>query len=328
MRVRLASFFFISVALLFTAHPGTAFAQQTDPATRQAARKLADAGQKLFDAGDFGGALEKFTLADSLVAAPPLDLMAARCLSKLGRLVEASERYLDVMRVKLDPIKAPNAHKKAQVDAIKEHQELVPRIPSIEIRVDGPLGDDGKIIVDGTDLPPALIAQKRPIDPGKHEIIAKRFDTSVKREVTIAEKETSLVTLKMPPLPVKMVPNPNGGTQRLLAWVGLGIGAGGLLAGGINGVIALGMQSSLVENCPNKQCPPEFHGKVDTFHVETAASTVGFIIGGLGAAAGVALYFTSPPSLIPEPQKSGKSAGLPAPRLWIGFMSAGIQGDF
>lgn len=329
MRARIASLLLaLGVALTFTTHTHFAHAQQPDPVTRQAARKLADEGQKLFDQGDYKGALEKFSLADSLVSAPPLNLMAARCLSKLGRLVEASERYLDVVRVKLDPLKAPNAHKKAQVDAVKEHQELVPRIPSIEIRVDGELGDDGKITVDGTDLPPALIGQKRPIDPGKHEIIAKRFDTSVKREVSVAERETSLVTLKLPPLPVKMVPNPHGGTQRTLAWVGLGIGAGGLLAGGINGVIALSMQSSLAEKCPNRQCPPELHGDVDAFHVETAASTVGFIVGAVGAAAGAALYFTAPPKLIPEPRKSGKDTAISAPRIWVGFMSAGLQGEF
>lgn len=328
MRARIASFLFVGVTLMFTTYVDSAHAQQADPVTRQAARKLADEGQKLFDQGDFKGALEKFTLADSLVSAPPLNLMAARCLSKLGRLVEASERYLDVVRVKLDPIKAPGAHKKAQVDAVKEHQELVPKIPSIEIRVDGQLGDDGKVTVDGSDLPPALIGQKRPIDPGKHEIIAKRFDTSVKREINVAERETALVTLKLPPLPVKLVPNPSGGTQRMLAWVGFGLGAGGLLAGGINGVVALSMQSSLIEKCPNKQCPPEAHGDVDTFHIETAASTVGFIVGAVGAAAGAALYFTAPPKFIPEPQKSGKDVAISAPRIWIGFMSAGLKGDF
>jgi hypothetical protein len=94
----------LAVALVAMATLGAApaFAQAIDPSTRAAARKLGEDAGKLFESGDYAGALEKYNLADQLVPAPTLGVRAARCLVKLGRIVEASERYLDVTRIKLE----------------------------------------------------------------------------------------------------------------------------------------------------------------------------------------------------------------------------------
>jgi hypothetical protein len=203
----------------------------------------------------------------------------------------------------------------------------VARIPTVEIRVEGPIGD-GKVTIDGTEVPPALFGQKRPVDPGKHTILAKRPDTAVTREVTVAERETSLAILKLPPLPpppVTLVKNPNGQTQRIAGWIAVGVGAGGLIAGAVNGVAALSLQSKLSEKCPMNQCIREQHDDVDLFNLETTASTVGFIIGGVGAAAGVTLLLTAPPELI---QVRGKKERASAPRLWVSPFGAGVRGEF
>lgn len=323
MRARTLSLFF-AAALALLPSP-EALAQSADPATRQAARKVAEEGLKLYNAGDFNGALEKFNLADSLVPTPTLGVQAARCLVKLGRLVEASERYLEVMRVKLDKT-ALFVHKKAQVDALKERDDLVSRIPTVEIRIEGPMGDNGKVTIDGTEVPPALFGQTRPVDPGKHTLVAKRPDTSVTRDVTVGERETALAVLKLPPLPLperKFVKNPAGEAQRVAGWIALGVGAGGLIAGGINGVVALSMQSSLNEKCPMKQCGPDQYDDIDNFTRQTTASTAGFIIGAVGAVAGVTLLLTAPPALKPAPEKTERAL-----RLWVGPLGAGVRGDF
>lgn len=325
MRLQQGLLFFAIAAILLAAPAG---AQPADPATRQAARKIAEEGLKLYGQGDYKGALEKFNLADSLVPATTLGLQAARSLVKLGRLVEASERYLEVMRAKLDKTALP-VHKKAQLDALKERDELLVRIPTVEIRVEGPLGE-GKVMVDGVDVPPALFGQKRPIDPGKHTIVAKRPDTSVTREVMVGEGDTALAILRLPPLPppavVKPVKSPAVERQELWATVAFGVGAGGLLAGAVNGIVALKLQGDLREGCDKEGiCPPTQHGKVDLFRLETTASTIGFILGLAGAGAGVTLLLTMPEDAKPG---GGVKKSMPATSLWLGPAGAGIKGEF
>jgi hypothetical protein len=324
IRARIVS---LSVAAAFalTAAPPSASAQPADAATKQAARKVAEEGLKLYAEGNYQGALEKFNLADSLIPAPTLGVQAARCLVKLGRLVEASERYLEATRIKLDKF-APLVHKKAQVEALTERDELMARIPTVEIRVEGPLAD-GKVTIDGTEVPGALLGQKRPVNPGKHTITAIRPDTSVTREVTVAERETALAILKLPPLPpppMKSVKNDEGEAPRIIGRIALGVGAGGLLAGGVNGVIALVLQSDLNEKCPNKTCGPDQYDDVDRFNLHTTTSTIGFIIGVAGAGAGLALLLTAPPEYKLVPVKSVEVRAS----AYISPFGAGIRGEF
>src|SRR4051812_30455373 len=95
-----------ALAAAITVAPG-ARAENVDAAARSTARKLGQEAVKLYEAGDYARALEKFNTADSLVPAPTLGLYAARCLTKLGKVVEASERYLEVTRMQLDRGSAP-----------------------------------------------------------------------------------------------------------------------------------------------------------------------------------------------------------------------------
>ena len=105
-------------------------APTADAAARSTARKLGQEAVKLYEAGDYAGALEKFNTADSLVPAPTLGLYAARCLAKLGRTgrgvgalprghphAARSRRRSPVMR-------------KAQADAVAEREKLLPTIPT------------------------------------------------------------------------------------------------------------------------------------------------------------------------------------------------------
>src|SRR5690242_19879515 len=116
-------------------------------AARSTARKLGQEAVKLFEDGQWAAALEKFNTADSLVPTPTLGLYAARCLVKLDRLVEASERYLDVTRMQLDR-NAAAIMRKAQADAVAEREKLLTRIPTLEIRLEGPAGDGVKVTLD------------------------------------------------------------------------------------------------------------------------------------------------------------------------------------
>jgi hypothetical protein len=123
---------------------------------------------------------------------------------------------------------------------------------------------------------------------------------------------------------MKSVKNEEGEAQRIIGRIAIGVGAGGLLAGGVNGVIALVLQGDLNEKCPNKSCLPDQYDDVDRFNLHTTASTIGFIIGVAGAGAGLTLLLTAPPEYKLVPMKSAQVRTT----AWISPFGAGIRGEF
>lgn len=310
----------LAVSLVLTSAVDAA-ADANEVAARNTARKLGVEGLELFDKGDYEKALEKFNLANQLVPAPTLGVRIARCLAKLGRLVEASETYLEVTRQEL-PRGTPYVQKKAQAEAAEEREKLLPRIPTLTIEVVGPRGEDLRVLVDGDEMPAAMIGQKRPIDPGKHGISAVRPDTTVTREVTLAEGRTESISLELPPLP-SAPPKPAAEDETFvtLGWIGIGVGAAGVALGVGNGIAAMSKASDLEEVCGGDgTCPTSEASRVDSLDFTRVVSTTGFVVGAVGLAVGI-------PLLLLGKEGSGAPAqGTLTP--WVGPTSAGLSGRF
>jgi hypothetical protein len=298
-----------------------------DAATRKAARILAEEGLALFDRGEYAPALEKFDKADALVSAPTVDLYAARCLAKLGRLVEASERYGEVTRAPVDA-SAPEAFKEAQANAEEELAALLPRLASIEIAIEG--GAAGAIVLlDGREIPAPGPGDPRRVDPGDHKVEARRGGAAAAREVSLREGERAVVTLAMPrpapaapPTPAPAAPADPGGAQRTLGWIGIGIGAAGVATWGVTGVLALAKQGSLAdEGCSEAGCPIG----VDTgaYGGLRLASTIGFWSGLAGLGVGAALLLTAPRATAPRGARIA-----PWAEVGSAAAAAGVKGVF
>jgi hypothetical protein len=317
------------VAAAVTVAPA-ARADTVDPAARSTARKLGQEALKLYDAGDYGAALEKFNTADSLVPAPTLGLYAARCLVKLGRVVEASERYLEVTRMQLDRGAAP-LMRKAQADAVAERERLLTTIPTLEIKLDGPAGD-ATFTLDYKVMLPGLIGEKRPVDPGKHRASAKRSDVEVAQDVIVKGGEAARLVLKLPPLP----PAPVERTPplRVAGWVAVGLGVAGGAFGAVNGVVAIAQQQALAADCPagSKLCPPSAAGKIATYNVVTKLTTIGLITGLVGLGFGIPAVLASPrtewvyPDGKPAPPPKDPPRGSIEP--FVTWGGAGVSGTF
>ncbi len=198
----------LSAAAVATGSAGPARAETVDPATKAAARQLGEEGMQLYDKGECAPAAEKLTRAHELVHVPTLALYAARCLEKLGRLVDASERYLDATRDVVEP-SAPAAQRTAQADAERARKALLPRLATVEIAPQPPL-PDALVTLDGKPLPTAMFGVKRPIDPGAHTVDVLRGGARTTRSFSIKEGESTHVDVAVPAGPAypPMYPGP------------------------------------------------------------------------------------------------------------------------
>ncbi len=309
-----------TLLVAFVLAPSPVFAQ--DFLTRNTARKLGEEGIVLFEKKQFAEALEKFNLAEKLVPAPTLGVRAARCLVQLGRFVEASERYLEVARIELPQNQMTPTFRKAQAEAVVEREELRALIPTLTILASGPLGKDAMVFVDGEQIPTGLIGQKRQMDPGVHEIEIRRKDVTVSKKVDLVVKENEKITLELPPLPEPKAPEMDP-KLRALAWIGVGIGAGGTIAFAVNGSLAVRKLQELNDKCGDDgKCPPPFHKDVDTLNTLRYATTAGIIAGVVGFGVGIPLLILKPTSSRP------KDARLPTWTPTFGPGVIGVRGTF
>lgn len=85
-------------------------------------------------------------------------------------------------------------------------------------------------------------------------------------------------------------------TTRTLGWVGVGVGAVGLLVGVTTGLMAKSARSKLLESgdCRDSLCQLEARGDVDRYNSLRTWSTIGFVSGGLFAAAGAIVLLAVP----------------------------------
>ncbi len=336
---------------------------------RATARALGVEGQQALDAKSYATAEDRFRRADKLVHAPTLMLGLARSLAGEAKYVEAQETYNRIIREGLPP-GAPDVFKKALEDAKKEVEAVQPKLGSVVITVKTANGQDipdPKVSLDERQVNAASLGVKRAIDPGPHTLRVtadgyKPFELrfavleggSATEAVTL-EKDTSAVAAAPVPTPTPApgaTPGPgpqpaatqpgatpaaaevstSGGKKSVLPWVAFGIGGAGLLLGGITGIVAMGDHSSLKNNCPNGSCPDSQSGNLSGYHTMGTISTIGFVVAGVGAAAGVVLLLTLPKG---ESSDSAPPAGSPPPaakgvRLYpvVGLGSAGVLGTF
>jgi len=328
----------LSVLLATLLFAGSALAEPT-AADRATARTLAQEGQDALDAKKYSVSVDRFSRAESLVHAPTLLLGLARAQLGLGNLVEAQENYNRIIREGVAP-GAPKSWAKALADATKEVQVLAPRIPWVTINVTGPSGP--QVVLDSTPVPAASLGVRRAVNPGDHTI--KAFADGYlpsSRSISLVEGQTLSVTLDLEPAPAPPTPPPpadmtplapmpettkssGAGTRKTLMFVSYGVGAAGLIVGGVFGGLAMSKKSHLDKVCviDGNHCPKDEASNVDTYRTMGTVSTIGFITAGVGAAAGTILLLTLPRGASTQSGSTGQVSAF------IGWESAGVKGTW
>jgi tetratricopeptide (TPR) repeat protein len=325
-----------------------------DEALVSTAREVAKQGLAAYDAGRYEEAADKLIRAYEVVKVPTLALYGGRALQKLGKLIEAAELFLEATQ--LEPTGAArDAQLEAQREASREREALLPRIPRLLIQIEGATVEDVTIDVDSVALPQALVHDPRLVNPGQHTVRAKRGDQEVTESVLVVEAEQKTVVLRfaeptpeppaigVPPSPaeaaetteaqppaVPATPNrpaeadrasADAGPLRTLGLVGLGLGTAGVMVGSIAGLVAITQKSQLDdEGCDEYgRCYWDQHERVDLYNRMRTLSTLGFVAGGVGLAAGITLLVAAP--------ESQENAGY-AVRPWVGVGHVGLDGRF
>ncbi len=306
-------------ALLYA--PG-ARAQGTE-ADKAAARELAKDAAQAFSDGKYQIAVDKFTKADQLFHAPTLVLGVARAYAALGKYVEAKEAYNRVILEKLPP-NPSDQFVQAVSDAKSEIAGMDAKIGWGTINVAAPdnaLPQGLQATLDQDDLKQASFGVKRPINPGQHELVItapgfktidRRFDVKPHADVKVDVLLERLAPGTPPPPPPPPPGNgagtgtatPLGGdtgsskgsVQRILGFVGIGVGGGLLVMGAVTGGLALSKHGQLKDLCPTGDCAgvPDAQSKIDSYELMGTLSTVGFAAGGALAVAGVVVLVTAP----------------------------------
>jgi hypothetical protein len=329
---------------------------QTDQ-ERAGARASATAGAEAFEGGRYQEAVDYFTRAESLVHSPVHLIYLGRAQLKLGKLVKARESFLRISREGA-PDGASDAVTQAVQDAEDELASLEPTLPYITVKVQGaPTGTEYTVTLDGSEIPSALIGVATPVDPGNHTLraTAPGYDSGdVAASVTEGKRQEVLLevssTGEAPPATPADTPPPaddamaadmstdqmaDSGSSpsgmRLGSYIALGVGAVGLGVGTIFALGSKGAADDADKLCGGNRSRCEVDegsaeaDKVNKLNDDSGSkktlAVVGFIVGGAGIGAGVALFVLSM-------DKGGSAANEPSVTPYVGLGEVGLTGRF
>jgi hypothetical protein len=319
---------------------------------RAAARSAAETGADAFDQGQYERALELFTRAEELVHAPPHLLFMARSLTKLGRLVEAQETYMKLVREQQQK-NAPSAFVAAHAQAEQEVSAVEARLAHVTVGVRGPDADKAVVTMDKTDLPAAVVGIPMPVDPGSHVFSAHtQRAKSNAVTVTLRDGANENVALLLPTPSAtaapssaasaeEAAPQAEGGPadkaagdsagvsgQRIAGYITLGVGVAGTGVGTyflISSLDKRGQADDLFACDATQSCTPAQVTEVGNLDDEADRSRnfaiAGYAVGAAGIVTGLVLLLTDSPS-------KSRSGAVRDVHVVAGLRSIGVAGTF
>jgi hypothetical protein len=302
------------VVCLLVASP----AKADDAPQAALAEKLFRDGRALLADGKVREACESFSESKKLDPTPGTLLNLARCLDDLGRTASAWAIYreLETRATRLgQTTRAEFARQRAS--------ELEPRLPTIEIRVPAAHRVDGLTVeCDGTVLGSAALSMRVPVDPGRHQIVARApARQGWTASVDVATSQPSVVEIPLLALASPdREPEPTASATtkpNLLRPLGIGLA----VAGGVatvtglvfGGVAKLENDGARRDACVPQGCTADGLARIHRADDLATVSTVVTISGLSLAAAGIVLWLLAPP----RAERVARATALPG-KLLVG----------
>jgi len=289
-----------SLALALSILTSSASAAPSDPAITARATELFRAGRAAATAGDNKTACDRFTESEQLQPAPGTQLNLGACEEKQGHLLAARDHF----RKAADAF-GPEDRRRAV--ALNTASALTERLATLTVHVPAAAPEGLHVSLDGAALDPAAAEHGLELDPGKKQLVVEATGRQPRTvAVDLAEGEKREVTAdagdalapEEPPAPLVAHDDGKERTRALehtLGFVGMGVGAAGVVVGGVFGGLALHQASVEKTNCNTKTwaCNATGVSAASSGSTDAVVSTVGFIAGAAFAAAGVYLFVST-----------------------------------
>lgn len=311
---------------------------QSDDDKRAGARSTATAGLRAMSEGKWAEAETLFARAEALVHAPPHLLYYARASVKQGKLVQANEAYVKILRETL-PANAPKAFVDAQTAAAAEQPKVEESLPRLTIIVEGGGAKSAHVTLNGAEVPQPLIGIPAPRDPGDLviEAVAPGWKSD-KAQLTLKEgsRETVKLTLDVPDATTTLAPakevapvaaTPPKTGLKVAGWITVGVGVAAIGAGTYFVFDNRNKRDQADALCtgPNGVCPSAQRSTIQSLDSDANTSAIiawiGYGVGAAGVVMGAVMLGLSRGHSEPSPQKASV---MP----WVGPGSAGLSGSF
>jgi hypothetical protein len=277
-------------------------------ADRETARLLMDRADEQIERGEYESALDLYRGAHEIMHVPTTGIEVARAYEKLGKLVEARDAAVEVLRMP-HATDEPAPFKAARDAADQLARSLSEQMPSLRLEIHPPEATSlATLSIDGARVPLAAVGLSYALNPSDHRLnLSVPGFHSVEQRITLVRGEHRTLRLDLTPMPTvarletrttaPVVPasglaSDQGKTQNASgrtalswpAWVGIGLSAAGLGVGTVAGIVSLERASAAKSWCQGNACSPNARSDRDAALVSADVSNVGFAVGLVGAA--------------------------------------------
>jgi hypothetical protein len=299
-----------------------ASAQAPPAGSTAVAEGLFQQARDLFKQQQYAEACPRFAESQRLEPKLGTLLNLAVCHEKLGKIATAWAEYTSAATI------AGREHSKDREDfARAQVTALEGRIAHVSLQITAPPADL-VVSLDDQPLDHTALNTPLPIDPGAHRITATApgkiaWSATIEAPSERAELPVKIPALEaatatapppvaaLPPAPIVLTPAPPfvplaqpdpvvtpapaREDHRILIYGGFGVGAAGVLVGAITGGITLANAGTIRDTCGNNVCGANQQDAISSATTLANVSNVSFVVGALGAGAGVVGLLMSRP---------------------------------
>jgi serine/threonine-protein kinase len=299
------------------------------------AEALYEAGKQLLVSGACEPAIERLEASQALDPAVGTLLLLGHCQEQLGRTASAWASFR-AARSLAQSLRQADREQIADTRA----RALEPRLARLEIWLPSDVDTRGWSVVENErPLPRALLGVALPVDPGVRALRVSapgRVDwtaaISAEPGSTTRVRVPALTPLvapsardevdRMPPPPVSATAAPaaladrdgsDHGGQRLLAYLGVGLGAAGLGVAAAYGISAEGRYGDAAEHCASGVCTARGYRLRESADERRTIATFSAVGGAVLLASGIGLWLAMPSDTESDSEgASERNSGAPA----------------
>ncbi|RYZ03710.1 MAG: hypothetical protein EOO73_27015 [Myxococcales bacterium] len=255
-----------------------------------AAEALFEQARAAMAAGDYQVACARLRDSDRLDPAVGTRFNLADCEERRGRLATAWSLFRGVLaELGAEDDRRPIAEQRARA--------LEPRLSYVTLQRAADTPRSARLRLDGVELGEGSFDVPLPLDPGAHELVLMADGKEERRTVTLRERETTVVPIRLEPPRAERPPaDESGSARRTSGYVVGGVGIAAALTGIVAGVVTLGKKSTANEHCDDARrvCDQTGRDANESGQTFGVVSGVGLAVGALGLATGAYLLLTAP----------------------------------